>query len=296
MNPQAINPPSQEPVAMAASPGFTPVCPLCQYDLSGLADGRCPECGTQFELAELRTMTERQISLRKYGPMLDAAAQLICIGAYCMWLLWGAQSHTPRVVTCRPAFSPATYAGFIVSAVACAAYGCALSSGVTRERHHHLLVLVLPLQLVLIGLCLSTPVWFLGVLALFVPLVCATWILSFFADHDQLRARFWLIVMSVSGTLAVVGSVSLCGDLSRDQWWTEWIDPRHGQEHVQYPLNVHELTWVVGIAAVVFVISLPLLIRARERVNCKCRNLMPRTWRIPVPSGQDPEHVRDPKI
>jgi len=31
-------------------------CPHCNYDLTGLADSRCPECGAHFDLAEIRTL------------------------------------------------------------------------------------------------------------------------------------------------------------------------------------------------------------------------------------------------
>ncbi len=30
-----------------------PICPKCKYNLSGLSQCRCPECGTEFRLDEL---------------------------------------------------------------------------------------------------------------------------------------------------------------------------------------------------------------------------------------------------
>jgi hypothetical protein len=39
--------------------GEAPVCPLCEYDLRGLAEPRCPECGYRFEWAELRDPARR---------------------------------------------------------------------------------------------------------------------------------------------------------------------------------------------------------------------------------------------
>lgn len=30
-----------------------PLCPTCKYNLSGLSQCRCPECGTEFRLDEL---------------------------------------------------------------------------------------------------------------------------------------------------------------------------------------------------------------------------------------------------
>jgi hypothetical protein len=36
-------------------PGFPPhICPICDYDLRGIARRTCPECGHRFKLAEAR--------------------------------------------------------------------------------------------------------------------------------------------------------------------------------------------------------------------------------------------------
>jgi hypothetical protein len=37
---------------------YIPRCPTCRYDLTGLADGSCPECGNRFRHAELRAAWE----------------------------------------------------------------------------------------------------------------------------------------------------------------------------------------------------------------------------------------------
>ena len=34
-------------------------CPLCEYNLRGLSEPRCPECGYQFEWPELLDITRR---------------------------------------------------------------------------------------------------------------------------------------------------------------------------------------------------------------------------------------------
>ena len=34
-------------------------CPLCEYNLRGLSEPRCPECGYRFEWAELRDPSRR---------------------------------------------------------------------------------------------------------------------------------------------------------------------------------------------------------------------------------------------
>jgi hypothetical protein len=39
--------------AMRASPDQTVLCPTCGYNLAGLYEARCPECGTRYTLVEL---------------------------------------------------------------------------------------------------------------------------------------------------------------------------------------------------------------------------------------------------
>src|SRR4051794_30598869 len=36
------------------------VCPLCEYNLRGLTDGRCPECGHTFDWADLTDPNRRK--------------------------------------------------------------------------------------------------------------------------------------------------------------------------------------------------------------------------------------------
>ena len=44
---------------MATRPDDVPHCPLCEYDLRGLAEPRCPECGYRFTWEELRDPSRR---------------------------------------------------------------------------------------------------------------------------------------------------------------------------------------------------------------------------------------------
>jgi hypothetical protein len=58
-------PPNPAPPAAAAAPDWAAVerdvvCPLCDYDLRGLAEPRCPECGYRFEWPDLTDPTRRK--------------------------------------------------------------------------------------------------------------------------------------------------------------------------------------------------------------------------------------------
>jgi len=57
----------------AASQTDDLLCPLCEYNLRGLIDPRCPECGHRFEWDALRlTATERHPYLFEHNPRLRA--------------------------------------------------------------------------------------------------------------------------------------------------------------------------------------------------------------------------------
>ncbi len=46
----------------------SPLCPKCGYNLSGLTQCRCPECGTEYRLDKLwRACLDRRL-LRRSGP------------------------------------------------------------------------------------------------------------------------------------------------------------------------------------------------------------------------------------
>jgi hypothetical protein len=44
--------------------GSTVVCPLCGYNLTGLRQAACPECGDTFTLDQLAAAQPRAVDLR----------------------------------------------------------------------------------------------------------------------------------------------------------------------------------------------------------------------------------------
>ena len=56
-----LPPPRPIPAAGEVPPPHEAVnCPLCGYDLRGLVDPRCPECGYRFVWADLTDSTRRR--------------------------------------------------------------------------------------------------------------------------------------------------------------------------------------------------------------------------------------------
>jgi len=54
------------------------LCPVCDYNLTGLPENRCPECGTPFDLEELAAIArgEHQPLWDRAGPALPQVARL----------------------------------------------------------------------------------------------------------------------------------------------------------------------------------------------------------------------------
>src|SRR2546423_14424454 len=44
---------SKAGIGLGYPAGFRPRCPRCRYDLGGLRDSRCPECGLPFRIVDL---------------------------------------------------------------------------------------------------------------------------------------------------------------------------------------------------------------------------------------------------
>jgi hypothetical protein len=61
-------------------------CPDCRYDLRGLSESTCPECGARFDLAQLSRRHERR--RRRSRFLWSLAASLFSIYSPYCWLLF----------------------------------------------------------------------------------------------------------------------------------------------------------------------------------------------------------------
>lgn len=65
-------------------------CPVCRYDLRGLAENRCPECGTAFDAEYLKT---RFFMGTKQRPLVGIVARfysmLLAVFVGCLFLAFG---------------------------------------------------------------------------------------------------------------------------------------------------------------------------------------------------------------
>jgi hypothetical protein len=111
-----------EPKA-GASGGFDWLrCPRCSYDLRGLIESRCPECGTPFSLARLQAEHTRMAPRPSRDPIVRFFFFLIALVFGCFFLSCAAREMFGAL---RPAGLPlqfhidahdpiAVYAGLVI--------------------------------------------------------------------------------------------------------------------------------------------------------------------------------------
>jgi len=108
----------------------TQYCPVCGYDLWGLIQERCPECGTPFDRSELRWVRKRP---RKVSPWVD----LFLVGSL---LLGAVRYNLPPSSRWRFWFD---LAWLILMAVLAASWAWLQRDRLLHDRPHWLLWLAL---------------------------------------------------------------------------------------------------------------------------------------------------------
>ena len=87
------------------SPTFVGLrCPHCQYDLSGLSEARCPECGESFDPASLRKRAPWLV--RRPNVLLVVVITLLSLYSPFAWVL---DSRWERWWLIVPGFLPALF-------------------------------------------------------------------------------------------------------------------------------------------------------------------------------------------
>ena len=236
------------PTPDAQEAGFIPRCTECRYDLSGIPEGVCPECGTPFQIAELRRAWFAPQLKRKIDPR---------------WLLVGCVALS---VLCPPPHNPLypfdndrdNSGRAMVVWLLAIAWMIADRHRIFRGSGLTTLWLVVPLVHIMFAIMMyansHTDVQELGIFAGsgFVGAIIA-WILTSQRRVAPLLAVFALILGAPSVLLGPIWRFN-------NWWWTPFNDPRAAQAQVysQYPLTRDDIApyvWPVFIFAVALAIA-----------------------------------------
>jgi hypothetical protein len=241
------------------------LCPSCDYDLAGLPDGVCPECGGTFTragiLAEVdpRRRWRRRLRLGWLAacwqigafvaactvlPSWTLAAGSILLTDRTVGVLWWVLMGGLWVLRAEVfATSPGAAAAF-AGAGGLLACWCIAVVGPTDTGPLYTPGGVLARALVLTAV-FAVPAW-----------------LATRRAPGRLRAAAGGLVLSYGLAMAVASGLGC----SRGHQWSDWPDPRPGQVHRQYPLTTSEATVVGGgLVPVAILILVPWPRRAGRR-------------------------------
>ena len=207
---------------------FTPRCLSCQYDLSGLADGRCPECGTAFTHADLLgRAAHKEADLKTVAQGLTSAMLVIAyLGALAILL-----SETNRVA--------AVHGGLVLIWVIAGAWVAAWYP-ILRERPQYLVTVVLPTVASMWELWTQFPQD-----PYRIALVTSVLGLTMLAAAARFAPRIVLVALAMTLACLLAARGELLREAGVAAWtegnfWTAYADIRPGQVYRQYPLTPDE--------------------------------------------------------
>lgn len=237
-------------VAADGAAVFVPECLTCGYELTGLADGACPECGKRFRHAALRAEFDERRANSGFGmyiakpfAWMTLVIVIACSGAVgadrhgqvsVVWALFAGVLFAMRALLFGSRVGTLV---FIAGAVAVVTMSYNADTPPFRNAiHGHLFLNRLF-------------VWSAGLCATALLLGRWRWVLWAWASL-LIGIGFGIELSSVTGVL-------------RNEHWSRWPDIRSGDPYSQYPFTNPEAA-MVGAAAIGIGLVALLLIRRVE--------------------------------
>lgn len=221
---------------------FTPQCLSCGYDLSGLPDGRCPECGAAFTHEGLfRRATEKAADLR---TVLQGLTSALVVIAYLLAV---------GMLLSRIDRQSGSDGGLVIIWVIVAMWVAAWFP-ILRARPQSFVVVVLPTIASLWELWIMFPVD-----PYRIALGTSVLGLALLVPAARVAPRIVLGALALALACLTAGRGAVLRDAGYDAMfnmhaWTAYADPRPGQMYRQYPLTPDEAivlgSWMmwVGLA------------------------------------------------
>jgi hypothetical protein len=258
--PSPVASPAAAPTPGAHDPRFHLVCPKCDYNLEGIGDGHCPECGTPYTrdalyqrfLASLRPADTRpELNPARRAAMLSIA----CVGIALITL---ARSRPTWYASASP-----TAAWFGIGALLCAWITAGYWFRVIRSVANPPFAGHVVWMLMLTGaswlICIGHLTTFrfseaAPVVGTFAGIACYLAI----ARTPHLARQLWRLACLWPALLAVLMLADGIGGLAEGHHWTNWDDPVPRPTSNQYPMTTTELAWG-GLALLIIMIVIEVI-------------------------------------
>lgn len=240
---------------------WKPMCRGCGYDLGGLQDGACPECGRKFTLLALRMAAEIEADTRRSDWM--SRSRVAGVVFWVAFLVSLGQLHPSQVIHAarhaewiQPIDAASEAVLIAVAWIAGLAWMAVARVSVGSGRV--VLVWLPPLVLRTGVSVLIVSSWERVLVAPW--LVVAAWVVVRMPRVERRRVAGVTSVLLSAGLALMGGAMLLSPPQSPGSPWSIWRDPRWGQEHDQFPLTVRESRWLGGAALLVSAAAIGVMV------------------------------------
>lgn len=254
--PPAALGPAHPPTEPGDPEGFVPLCEDCRYDLSGLADGKCPECGLAFRRERLRALWVAREKFKR-----DRARDLPRVGLGLAAIL------SPFMLLLGPEVGTA-----LLLAVWTAAAGVWLwADRDTWFLRSYLLLAYLPPLLLFTAVHAATPYGAYVVAAAAAVACVVSWTSL---RHSPLVSAMLLLAGAVGPVtlLALAMIAHAAGRKAAGHHWTDFDYPTPtGWRALPVPQARGIAVWMLGLATAVAAVTLLYARRATVRLRARSK-------------------------
>lgn len=247
-------------VEVAARTAFSPTCSDCRYDLAGLPDGRCPECGLAFTRASLERLWLAKQARNRAVPMasINAVLLIMMVAPTCL-----TQAMDVQVLATVLVWYTALLTTFLI---------------INRDRwiaYSHLLIFFLVPLLVILPTVAATPIGLYAATAIAMIAAVICWLALKWSPLTSAIVLLVLFAVPLAGFGALMFTMAL-EDIAAGRYWSSLDKPTpFGWVAMPAPLARQAGVLIIGVAIVIGAIITAYARRALVRLKARSKRENP---------------------